>query len=62
MSALPLEADIERHDCMSALCQKRTNAPQQKALLFDHLVGRGQQTQRHFKAERPAGQPAQKAR
>jgi hypothetical protein len=28
-----------RHVCMSALCQKRTRALQQKCPLFDHLVG-----------------------
>src|SRR5215471_20085845 len=37
---------------MSALCQKQTFALQH-VFLFDHLVGRGQQTRRHFKSERP---------
>jgi hypothetical protein len=27
---------------ISALCQKRTNAPQQKVSLFDHFVGEGE--------------------
>ena len=31
--------------------QKRTRAPQQKGLLFDHLVGRGEQRLRNGQAE-----------
>jgi len=37
---------------MSALCQKRTPAPQQKSVLFDHFVRRGQQRWRYREAER----------
>src|SRR5262245_29385407 len=40
---------------MSALCQKRTNAPQQKVPLFDHLVGAGEERRRHFNAQRLGG-------
>jgi len=32
---------------ISVLCHKRPNAPQQKAPLFDHLVGTREQRRRH---------------
>jgi hypothetical protein len=40
---------------MSALCQKRTNAPQQKVRLFDHLVGTRKQCRPYV---RPDQNPA----
>src|SRR5262245_30393346 len=43
---------------MSTLCQKRPNAPQQEALLFDHLVGAGEQCRRHGDPERFGGEQA----
>src|ERR1035441_5546191 len=38
---------------MSALCQKRTRAPQQTASLFDHHVGAREERRRHGEAKRP---------
>jgi len=54
MSALSPKADIATVG-MSALCQKRTYAVQQKSCLFDHLVGSGDQAGRDSKAECPRG-------
>src|SRR5207248_10618986 len=39
MSALPPNRTWISRAVMSALCQKRTHALQQKGMLFDHLVG-----------------------
>src|SRR5262249_46307375 len=43
MSALPPKADIATWLPCRLRAQKRTCAPQQKAPLFDHLVGAGEQ-------------------
>ena len=34
------------------MCQEATYAPQQICVLFDHLVGAGEQRRRHVEAER----------
>src|SRR6516165_11869050 len=52
----PRKRTLSDTTSMSALCRKQTFALQH-VFLFDHLVGRGQQTRRHFKSERP-GRPA----
>src|SRR5262245_31764029 len=48
----PRKRTLSDATAMSALCQKPTYAVQQKAPLFDHVVGAHQQHRRHVKAER----------
>src|SRR6516225_9273094 len=48
----PQKRTLELSRAMSALCQKRTHALQQKRSLFGHMVGAGEKSLRHFKAER----------
>jgi hypothetical protein len=51
MSALPPKADMCSALAMSALGQKRTHAPHQNVLLFDHLIGGIQEPFRNRQAE-----------
>jgi hypothetical protein len=39
-------------DFCNTIGQKQTHTPQQQALLFDHLVGAGEQPWRHLNVER----------
>ena len=51
----PESGQIAESGGMSALCQKRPNAPQQKAQLFDRLVSGDEQLIGHGEAEHPGG-------
>jgi hypothetical protein len=55
MSALLQKQTNSRHPVMSASCQKRTYAVQQKGPLFDHLVGGSEQLVRHGEVEHARG-------
>jgi hypothetical protein len=56
MSELPPKAEVDPPSCdVAQKCQKATYAPQQTAVLFDHLVGEREQLRRDFEAERLGG-------
>jgi hypothetical protein len=46
---------LVQRSAMSALCHKRTDAPQQNAVSFDHFVGGHLHEQRYRKAKCPCG-------
>src|ERR1700732_717221 len=52
MAGLPGRAEMFETDSTGASCQDPTLAPEQTALLFDYLVGNGEQSGRHGGAER----------
>jgi hypothetical protein len=55
MSALPPEADMCSATWHVRFVPKRTHAVQQLGSLLDHLVGKTEQSGRHFNAERLRG-------
>src|SRR5262249_33220742 len=59
MSALPPKAD---KSVMSALCQSRPNATQQKRPLFDHLISAGEERSRYSDTEDHAPPDSSRAR
>ena len=55
MSALTPKADIDRGGWHVRFVPLATNAPQQTASLFDHLVGQREELRRHLEAEHLRG-------
>ena len=55
MSALPPKADMCDAKGMSALCQKRTHAPQQTKSLFEDFVGAREQRNGYLYPDRFCG-------
>jgi hypothetical protein len=52
---LPPAADKPLRMLLPAVCHKETYAAQQIALLFDHLIGAGEQRRRNGEPERLSG-------